>query len=421
MKKLFTKAMSETIDDEKLFVASDEVEDRQGEIIMQDGWDLSGFKKNPIIQWAHNFDEPAIATAKKIGFKTINGKKKLVFRPLFHRKTPMSNYIADLVEAGIIKASSVGFRPIKQDEDTYTKTELLEISFVNIPSNQNALALGLTKGYDKETIKAIMPDIDFKNKSVIGYTKYPLSSADSWDAGVEVKNADNADLRKMCTWYDSEKPDIKSSYKLPHHELSGYKTNWRGVTAAMAALFGARGGVDIPDVDRKGIYNHLARHYADFDKEAPEFKMAEEIVEKYVEKKGADEKLIELTKTVNTWIEEQRKETKEKKKIAETNTKIFQEQITKRFEDIEFNIQGLTEGIKPSDKGLEQRLMDIEQSVAKIANDMRTYLTSQPKGKGVIGREPKMAEGQDKESDITRRLAIKSLNKITEILNRTKE
>jgi len=40
----------------------------------------------------------------------------------------------------------------------------------------------------------------------------------------------------------------------------------------MAALLGARGGVNIPDADRKGVYNHLAKHYKQFDKEVPEFR-----------------------------------------------------------------------------------------------------------------------------------------------------
>jgi len=30
--------------------------------------------------------------------------------------------------------------------------------------------------------------------------------------------------------------------------------------------------VDIPDSDRRGVYNHLASHYRDFDREPPEFR-----------------------------------------------------------------------------------------------------------------------------------------------------
>lgn len=46
---------------------------------------------------------------------------------------------------------------------------------------------------------------------------------------------------------------------------------WNGVRSAMQVLLGARGGVDIPDPDRKSVYRHLARHYEEFDKEPPPF------------------------------------------------------------------------------------------------------------------------------------------------------
>ena len=78
--------------------------------------------------------------------------------------------------------------------------------------------------------------------------------------------------------FGNENPDIKSSYKLPHHLAVGeHAVVWNGVKAAMGALMGARGGVDIPDEDRKGVYNHLAKHYKQFDEEAPEFKSFDEI------------------------------------------------------------------------------------------------------------------------------------------------
>jgi hypothetical protein len=44
----------------------------------------------------------------------------------------------------------------------------------------------------------------------------------------------------------------------------------------MGALLGARGGVDIPDKDRKRTFNHLKSHYLEFEKDVPEFKGYEE-------------------------------------------------------------------------------------------------------------------------------------------------
>jgi len=83
----------------------------------------------------------------------------------------------------------------------------------------------------------------------------------------------------MCAWMDSENPDIKSSYKFPHHKASGqHAVVFRACAAAIAVLNGARGGTNIPAADRKGVYNHVAKHIRDdFDAEPAPLKSIEEI------------------------------------------------------------------------------------------------------------------------------------------------
>ena len=81
------------------------------------------------------------------------------------------------------------------------------------------------------------------------------------------------------TWYDRDAdpehdpPQEKQAYKLPHHELIDGRLSvvWNGVKAAMQVLAGARGGLDIPERDRRKVYEHLALHYGEFDKEPPPF------------------------------------------------------------------------------------------------------------------------------------------------------
>jgi len=102
-----------------------------------------------------------------------------------------------------------------------------------------------------------------------------LGTADentAWAGSAETAKVEIEDLKLICAWYNSANPDIKASYKLPHHRVSDKKAVWRAVYAAMAALLGARGGVKLPDTDKQGVYNHLAKHYKQFDKEAPELK-----------------------------------------------------------------------------------------------------------------------------------------------------
>ena len=339
--KLFTKGMAESFKDgdtkERLFVASDAVEDRHGEIIAQDGWNLKNYKANPVIQWAHNPSEPAIATAEKIGFRTVKGKKKLVYSPVFHRKTPMSNYIADLVDAGVIKASSVGFKPVEMDENIYTKAELLEISFVNVPANQNALSLGLSKGYSMDVIKEVMPDIkEEKEEEVIEEEK----EEETEEEVVEDKK---------------EEEEIKEEDK-KEEETEEEET----------------------EEEDKSVEDKTKAEDAD---------------------SGSEEVKEEETQ------EDISKEEEEEEKSAE-----------QKIEELESTVLGLKEGFKTMDK-------EITDKIEAIKEDIKQYKTSQSEAekadeKGVIGRDPKMVAESKEAHD--HRLAMKALNRVVEILNKTK-
>ena len=129
----------------------------------------------------------------------------------------------------------------------------------------------------EEELENLEIEIETEEKSVIPFKETPKAPEDEeWDAGKEVRQAEISDLKIICTWFDSENPDVKGAYKLPHHKASGHAVVWRAVAAAMAALLGARGGVAIPAGDKKGVYNHLVKHYKQFDKEPPDFRDYEE-------------------------------------------------------------------------------------------------------------------------------------------------
>jgi HK97 family phage prohead protease len=106
-------------------------------------------------------------------------------------------------------------------------------------------------------------------RTVIPFRATPKAEEGSpWDGPGEVARADVDDLRAMCCWYDSNAPENKGSYKLPHHRASdSHLVVWRGVRAAMGRLMQA----DIPQDDKRGCHSHLAKHYDQFDKEAPNF------------------------------------------------------------------------------------------------------------------------------------------------------
>jgi HK97 family phage prohead protease len=323
MDKMFTQAVVEKgsfNDNDRSLVAwaSSPILDRDGEVIAHDAWRVENYTKNPVILWAHNYNMPPVAKA----IWTKQQKNGLKFKPQF-APTDMGKELYLLYREGYLNAFSVGFDPkdYEEDEDrtyqvigwfgekidipvrTWIDVDLLEISCVDVPSCTGALVERAKNG-DIKTKGLAKAILDLASKTVIPYKKYPIDKEGTWDGPAERAEADVGDLKKMCTWYDSEDADVKSSYKLPHHRADGFTTVWRGVTAAMGALLGARGGVDIPDSDRRGVYRHLNRHYGDFDEEAPEFKHYAEEELKAIE--GNVETIIVAgSKVEGTWEAEE--------------------------------------------------------------------------------------------------------------------
>ena len=177
-------------------------------------------------------------------------------------------------------------------------------------------------------------ETDILGKGVIPYKETPkVPEGESWDAGVESKKATGnaARLKLMHTWVDSGADnfdaDERQWYKLPHHKGDGTQAVvWRGVAAGMAVLMGARGGVAVPTGDKKGIYNHLIKHYKQFDKEPPEFReySEEEIKELFEEDKLKEIGLFdikELAEIVNRNKELVAENKRLKEKIEEIELK----------------------------------------------------------------------------------------------------
>jgi HK97 family phage prohead protease len=141
--------------------------DRFGERIDPLGWDFSRFIKNPVVEWVHRYDIPAIG---KIENLTINeeGLHGLV---VFNSKDfdPFGWSIGERVKAGVICAGSVGFRVIEieiPDKETaqdgtyliFRKQELLEFSICNVPANPFALAKSIEKEKAETSQELIHPD-----------------------------------------------------------------------------------------------------------------------------------------------------------------------------------------------------------------------------------------------------------------------
>ena len=143
MEKKTIQAITERIEGKMIAIASDESEDRAGDIIKVDSWDFKNFLNNPVLQAGHDYrPQFTIGIAKNL---RVEGKK-VIFEPVFHTITKLAKEIKQMYEEGILKAWSVGYIP-------GDRNELLEISAVAVPANANALML--VKGMDLNEEKEV--------------------------------------------------------------------------------------------------------------------------------------------------------------------------------------------------------------------------------------------------------------------------
>jgi len=256
--------------------------------------------------------------------------------------------------------------------------DIFEISYVNRPA------------IDKRFIALKMMEY----KSVIPFRKTTaLPEGTPWDAGVEVKKAEVKDLKIMCTWYDEKDADNKGAYKLPHHKSGGgYPVVWNGVKAAMGALMGARGGVILPDSDRKGVYNHLAKHYKQFDKEVPEFKELDELDKSFVDKMA--DKIKNKLGIVDTKIGRVLSKANETKLVNAADS------IVKAGETIKSVLASVGKNLKKEGSDMDEK--EVKDIVKKtIAEEMGTFKKDiEDKLEELLKKDvEKEVEGKEKETE----------------------
>jgi len=144
-KKILDVEVKEVSDRVLEFTGSTEEQDRDGETISAEGWDLKNYKKNPVFMWAHNYQNPPIGKALKV--KAEDGKLNFKIEFADADTYAFADTIYRLYKGGFLNATSVGFIPKEWNDGdgdkaprrAYIKQELLELSAVPVPSNPNAL------------------------------------------------------------------------------------------------------------------------------------------------------------------------------------------------------------------------------------------------------------------------------------------
>ena len=144
--------------------------DREGDVMLPSGVDLTDFKKNPIVLFSHGRDPRVgtlpVGTTSSIRKETdgIVAKVRFAERPQSH--APGAEWVPDtllsLFQQKVLRAFSIGWTPIdmrpadERDRRRFgdkarrivTKWALHEFSVVPIGMNQNALAMAVSKGLE---------------------------------------------------------------------------------------------------------------------------------------------------------------------------------------------------------------------------------------------------------------------------------
>lgn len=125
--------------------------------------------------------------------------------------------------------------------------------------------------------------LDIKNISAKrAFNSHSTATDDSaWSASTNEKRVQKDKPRsyygKIYAFYDPDgEVGNKSTYKFIHHFIGENgnpgAASTRACSNGIAVLNGARGGTNIPDADRQGVWRHLSKHLRDADMEPPELR-----------------------------------------------------------------------------------------------------------------------------------------------------
>lgn len=134
-------------------VASDDTEDRYGDVVVPDGWTLANYAKNPVWLVDHSYRVESIVGVGR-DVKVTGGRLVASYVPDPVDSGECTSACLAKLDAGSLRTVSVGFMPIRwerisDDKGNWTggfrflEHDLLEISWVAVPANPNATLLSV--------------------------------------------------------------------------------------------------------------------------------------------------------------------------------------------------------------------------------------------------------------------------------------
>lgn len=167
------------------FTISTDSVDRDADTIATRGWRLAAYRKNPVVLFGHDGRSLPIARASKIKVEDNALKADAEFITSEVDTSGRSEMIFRMVKEGFLKATSVGFLPLKYEFcDTseegnenrqwgidFKEQELLEFSIVPVPANPECLVEAGKKSIDlkilHDYLEEILDEWDVRGESLL--------------------------------------------------------------------------------------------------------------------------------------------------------------------------------------------------------------------------------------------------------------
>lgn len=123
------------------FTVSDETLNSYDSVVLTSGINIARFQRNPIMLYMHDRDKGVIGRWESI---TKEGDK-LTAEAVFDDGTELGAKVKHQVESGFLRSASIGIENCKCETingvQTIVECDLIEISIVDVPANENAVKL----------------------------------------------------------------------------------------------------------------------------------------------------------------------------------------------------------------------------------------------------------------------------------------
>ncbi len=155
-------------------VVSSAAVDRDGEVVLPEGVDLATFRQNPVVTFAHRYDQLPVGRAlwiKRDGDR-LKAKTRYAPRPADWSGDWLPDAVWHMVQGGDLRGKSIGFLPVAGGPPTaeelaarpawrgaawvHRRVLLLEYAVAPVQSNPEALVEAVGKGVLSPTLAAAL-------------------------------------------------------------------------------------------------------------------------------------------------------------------------------------------------------------------------------------------------------------------------